>query len=128
MPTNQLIERRRLNDEIEEAYINAVDLAAKIEAKLANGRGSIYHDIEDFRENFTRLTLLTFGLPDMTKNASAELETLKKSIKMWIRTKSQQNQTTSELEIFCYKGLDLFSEYYHQLIDKGLIALPTKKG
>ena len=123
---NPQLERRRLNEEIELAFIAAAKMAANCEMKIISGKGSVFADFQDFYNNFNYLIRLTMRLGEMEpKQDRKDLDTLKEDIRSWMSTDVTKNIDLIE---HCKNGLKLFDDYYHELMHCGIIALPTKKG
>ena len=124
----QTFERRKLNEEIEETFLDAAKAASNIEMKLFSGKGNIAGDLQDFYNRFNYLVRLSSRLKEMeTKNEDEPIATLKKKITFWMRRKTA-NLTAGQMETVAQDGLALFDDYYHLLMHNGVIALPTRKG
>jgi hypothetical protein len=124
----QTWERRRLNEEIEEAFITAAKAASNIEMKMSFGKGTIFGDAQDFYLSFSYLIRLTISLKEMDCQKGSDLEKLKIRIDVWIKRKLTQSAQTPEIDMYLKDGLGVFNEYYKSLMHQGIIALPTKKG
>lgn len=122
------LERRRLNEEIENAFIIAAQAAANVEMKLSMGKGAIFGDAQDFFGHFTYLLRLTINLKEMEAKEDSELGKLKNKTMVWKKRKVPMNANEQELERYLTEGLSIFDEYYRMLMHVGIIALPTKKG
>ena len=120
------LERRRLNEEIEDAFIVAAKAASNVEMKLSMGKGNIVGDLQDFYGHFNYLVRLTGQLKDMeAKDDDTTIKTLKEKTVRWLHRK---NIKSDEMESYAKVGLDIFDEYYKTLMHQGIIALPTRKG
>jgi hypothetical protein len=129
MATGIQLERRRLNEEIENAFITSAQAAANVEMKIISGKGNVFYDFLDFHTQFNYLVRLTSGLPEMTpKDMPKPLELLKGYLLEWLHTPVKVSDSASNLEMHCRRGLRLFDEYYNELMHCGIISLPTRKG
>ena len=128
MSTSIQLERRRLNEEIENAFITAAQAASNVEMKLSLGSGAIYGDAQDFYQYFSYLARLTIRLKEMETEDGSELDKLIKRVDVWRKHKLSSNAQQQEVESYLNDGLDIFDEYYKCLMHQGIIALPTKKG
>jgi len=124
----QIWERRKLNEEIEETFLDAAKAASNVDMKLFSGKGNIAGDLQDFYNRFNYLMKLTIQLKEMeTKTDTEQLAILKKKITVWMQQKTS-GMTQFQLETTARVGSKLFDEYYHTLMHQGIIALPTRKG
>jgi hypothetical protein len=124
----QTLERRKLNEEIEDTFIDGAKAASNMEMKMFNGQGNITGDLKDFYSNFNYLFRLTSNLQEMeSKKEGDEVAVLKKKVAGWMQQKTS-GITNDRLEAVARTGLNLFDEYYHMLMHVGIIALPTRKG
>lgn len=122
----QTWERRRLNEEIEDAFIVAAKAASNVEMKLSMGKGNIMGDLQDFYGHFNYLVRLTGQLKEMeTPKDDDPIKPLKEKTGRWLHRK---NIKSDETESYAKVGLDIFDEYYKTLMHQGIIALPTRKG
>jgi hypothetical protein len=123
------LERRRLNEEIENAFITSAQAAANVEMKIVSGKGSLFPDFLDFHSALSYLIRLTIGLQEMEpKEEPIQLTQLKISIKKWVHTQIKSNDKDEVLYDHCRKGLEYFDAYYKELMHCGIISLPTRKG
>ena len=127
MAGNIQLERRRLNEEIEMAFITAAQSAANIEMKIMSRKGNTFPDLQDFYSQFSYLVRLTIRLKEMEpKDEPDELKKLKKDIRNWLNT--QVNPGGNNVDEYAKQGLKLFDDYYSELVHSGIISLPTRKG
>lgn len=127
MAGNIQLERRRLNEEIEMAFITAAQSAANIEMKIMSRKGNTFPDLQDFYSQFSYLVRLTIRLKEMEpKDEPEELKKLKKDIRIWLNT--QVEQGGNNVDGYAKQGLRLFDDYYSELVHSGIISLPTRKG
>jgi hypothetical protein len=127
--TQSVFERRRLNEEIEDAFIVASQAASNLETKIFIGKGSLMGDLQDFHNRFNFLVRLTSQLKEMeTVKEGDPTDALKKKVVLWLGRKIPQNASSPEMEFAVKNGLNIFDEYYKHLMHQGIIALPTKKG
>ena len=119
-------ERRRLNEEIESAFITAAQAAGNVDMKIVSGKGNVFPDFLDFYTQFNYLVRLTMRLKEMEpKEESEELKKLKEDILKWLHCKAGQSCGDED---HCRKGLKLFDNYYSELMHSGVISLPTRRG
>jgi hypothetical protein len=124
----QTWERRKLNEEIEDAFIIAAQAASNVEMKLFSGKGSIGPDLQEFYNKFNYLFRLTNQLKEMeTKKEDEDLAKLKKDSEIWMQ-QTVANVGDIQMVQIAKNGLKLFDKYYHILMHTGVIALPTRKG
>lgn len=124
----QTFERRKLNEEIEETFLDAAKSASNIEMKLFSGRGNIVGDFQDFYNRFNYLVRLSSRLKEMeVKNDEDPIAIQKKKIAYWMQRKTA-SLPPAQIENVAREGLKLFDDYYHALMHQGIIALPTRKG
>jgi len=120
------LERRRLNEEIEDAFIVAAKAASNVEMKLSMGKGNIVGDLQDFYGHFNYLVRLTGQLKEMeTPKDDDPIKLLKDRTARWLHRKDIKS---NEMESYAKIGLEIFDEYYKTLMHQGIIALPTRKG
>jgi hypothetical protein len=126
--TQVQLERRRLNEEIESAFIIAAKAASNIEMKMFSGKGSITGDLQDFYNNFNYLNRLTCNLKEMeTKEETEKLAILKLKVKNWLRNGIARINDEKQVGMIARSGIDLFDDYYGALVHCGLVTLPTKR-
>ena len=119
-------ERRRLNEEIESAFITAAQAAANAEMKIASKKGNVFSDYLDFYTQFNYLVRLTMRLREMEpKDESEDLKVLKRDIRYWLEATLSG---ADDVDTHCKRGLKLFDNYYGELMHSGVLSLPTKKG
>jgi hypothetical protein len=121
-------ERRRLNEEIENALIIASQAASNLEMKLFGGKGAVFGDLLDFHLQFNYIFRLTRQLIEMDfKKEGDTIDKAKLKVKSWLTRKVNTNASPQELEVIIKNGLDAFDEYYYTLMHQGVITMPTKK-
>lgn len=126
MPAGLQIERRKLNEEIEDAFITAAKFAANSEMKIASGKGNVFPDFLDFYSNFNYLVRLTMRLRELkSEDDTGKLDKLKLDIRKWLDTSVCAD---GDVAMHTKEGLRLFDDYYSELMHSGIISLPTKKG
>lgn len=121
-------ERRRLNEEIESAFITAAKAASNVEMKLFSGRGNIRGDLQDFYNQFNYLYRLTWKLKEMiAKDEKEPLAILKTEVGAWLRQSTSGVNDDIQFERIARRGIEYFDRYYGELVHCGLISLPTKR-
>lgn len=121
-------ERRRLNEEIESAFIDAARAASNVKTKIFSGKGNFSGDLQDFYNRFDYLYRLTSNLPELNpKEEEKSVNATKTGIETWTGDDIGR-KSDGEIEYTAKIGLGLFDQYYRLLMHKGIIALPTRKG
>lgn len=116
-----LQERRKLNEEIERAFINAVIGLVSIRTYLQTGRGATSLGLyENFYAAFTELVVLTSDLPQL-KQSDKEV----KDAMLWIDEKIDPNKEKA-INARLESGIALFQRYKKILAERGVITLPPK--
>jgi hypothetical protein len=129
MVQDTIHERRRLNDEIEGAFIRSAQAASNVEMKIVSGKGALFPDFIDFHSSLSYLIRLTINLQEMEpKEEPVQLTQLKISIRNWLHKTINNADKDEVLLDHCRKGLDYFDNYYKELMHCGIISLPTRKG
>jgi len=130
MASDIQLERRRLNEEIEDAFIVSAKAAANVEIKIISAKGNVFGDFLDFHNHFNYLIRLTLKLPAMSpvKDEPASLKKLKEDIHTWRHLVITSTMPQGDLEEHCRSGLAMFDDYYAELMHCGIISLPTRKG
>lgn len=123
----QTWERRRLNEEIEAAFITAAKAASNVEMKIFSGKGNIQGDLQDFYNQFNYLFRLTCNLKEMESKEGDALTERKGKVRTWMRQRVGNVGASQQMENIAKHGLDLFDEYYASLAHCGLITLPTRR-
>ena len=121
-PTNT-IERRVLNDEIEETYISATQASANCQTAVANGKGNYYALYRDFYQYFYHLFDLTRDIKEVTDKESKLCE----NITQWfLGQKNIVTKPQAEVIKLISEGNDWFRQYKKVLSTSGVISLPTR--
>ena len=121
MESTQLIERRRLNDAIETAFILSATSARDILMYSQTERGTVILQLyEAFYSAFSLLEMLTSDLPQMKSENDLIIKT-----RGWIEQKINSEDDRVILDR-CDSGLKAFREYKRVLSDQGVIALPSR--
>jgi len=116
-----LQERRKLNEEIEKAFINTADITVSIQTYRQTERGIAIIDLyEQFYASFSYLVILTSDLQQLRQSR----EDIKKVID-WINMKAPYDRDAA-LTTRMEHGTELFMGYKKLLAEKGVIALPPK--
>jgi hypothetical protein len=127
--TSPTWERRRLNEEIENALILTSQSASNLENKIFIGKGAVFGDLQDFQLQYNYIFRLTRQLTEMDfKKEGDSIDASKKKAKAWLTRKVSANVSPQELEIIIKQGVESFDEYYGVLMHQGVITMPTKKG
>jgi hypothetical protein len=120
MDTPTLQERRRLNDAIERAFIEASVAANDFEMWKQTDRGMTLIDLyERFYSNFNLLVMLTSVLQPLRQSQDQV-----KKARMWLNQKIQMNDD-KRMETRFNFGVIAFMEYAQLVSDQGLISLPS---
>lgn len=117
--TQNLQERRILNEAIESAFIEVAGAAGSIETHYHNGRGVIGDLYEHFYFNFNILHKLTSHLEEMSGS-----RIIADKVRDWMRKPLPNGK--KELQTHCYEGIELFEQYHTELSKNGLLALPQR--
>jgi DNA-binding SARP family transcriptional activator len=115
-----LQERRKLNEEIERAFIQTTIYARDIQVYHQTERGVAIIDLyEGFYSSYSYLVMLTSDLKQL-KQSSKEID----EANAWINQKSKL-VSDKDLLVRCDSGVSSFIKYKRVLSDQGVIALPT---
>lgn len=106
-------EHKKLGDELDDIYIEAVNAASYARGYLRQRRGNFGAVFFQFYYPFDALFQHTRYLPDM-KDADEDLIA---DIEQWVQT--EEKPKISQLR----RGLDLFSEYQKAVIKGGAVVL-----
>ncbi len=123
-PTIQL-ERRRINEEIETAYIKTVQSVTNLRMYIATDKGNISQKYMDFYQWFGHLITLTIDLNQIrTKH-----EEVAKDAMHWL---DSHDDILGEDEVVLKEraraAMTLFTSYKQALGARGIIDLPTRRG
>ena len=122
-----LQERRRLNEEIEKAFINAATIATRIQTFKHTERGMTALGLyEGFFSEFSLLVMLTSDLPQLRGNADAKKEITRAEVWICRKSSSLQNASESAILSLCCDGVEIFRSYKRILSERGVIALPNR--
>ena len=122
-------ERRKLNEEIEDALIITHQTASNLSTKIFSGKGTMFGDLQDFHTHFDYGFRLTSPLREMdSKDSGDRIDLAKKKAKSWLTRKVNTTASVNEIEALVKSGLEAFEEYYYVLMHQGVITMPTKKG
>jgi len=120
MDTPVLQERKRLNDAIERAFIEASVAANDFEMWKQTDRGMTLIDVyERFYSNFNLLVMLTSVLQPLRQSQDQV-----KKARLWLHQKIQMNDD-KRMETRFNFGVVAFMEYAQLVSDQGLISLPS---
>ena len=128
------LERRYINDEIEQAYIATSQHSSELRLKINFEKGNYLASYKEFYKSFSYLITLTSPLKELnTFNDTTEDGKKQKSV--LLRAAKYQNTevpikegSDAQLKQVCKEGMALFDDYKAQLFRVGIIALPTRKG
>jgi hypothetical protein len=116
-----LQERRKLNEEIEKAFIITADLTVSIQTYRQTQRGIAVIDLyERFYSSFSYLVILTSDLQQLRQSKDEVQKVID-----WINIKGRYDRDI-ELTSRMDSGTELFMAYKKLLAEKGVIALPPK--
>jgi len=119
--SSTLMERRKLNEEIERSFILTAVSVRNILLFYQTERGVSLLDLyESFYSSFTLLVMLTSDLPQMKQSNAAITNALK-----WIDQKTKMEKDEYVLSR-CKGGITVFNEYKKVLSDQGVISLPSR--
>ena len=114
-------ERRRLNEEIERAYIETIRCAKNILLYRQTERGIADIDLYSlFYEQFTLLVLMTSDLPQL-RDFQAKIEPAVK----WTEQNVDIDKEKALMPL-CLTGVRIFKEYKKLLSDQGIVFLPAR--
>lgn len=117
----ELQERRRLNDEIEKAYMEAAACYRLFFRYEDTERGIALLDLyERFFDSFSLLVVLTSDLPHLKDFQDAVSPSIK-----WVELKAAVD-TDGKLLARLKSGMTLFKAYKKILTAQGIIALPSR--
>jgi hypothetical protein len=120
-PSTHMLERRRLNDEIERAFINTSTLSMDIITYTSTERSATVIDLhERFNWYFGYLILLTSIYPQMRQSAEAIEQAWK-----WVEKKTNTDNDKFLLA-HCVTGVVEFKKYGAALADQGVFVPPSK--
>ena len=119
--TEMLQERRRLNDRIEQAFINTAECAISVMMYTQTFRGIGNVDLyERLYSNFALLVMLTADLKQMNDKTRQAAVT---EASGWLHMTAPKDREQIER---CKLGVLIFEKYKKTLADAGVIALPSK--
>jgi len=119
---DQLIERKQLNFEIEDAFINTSKAATSIISYTQTERGSAPIDLyESFHASFYYLVILTSDLNQMTKNEKEVQQAL-----AWLENPIGKGRDDKIVLKASAEGIVAFRAYKKVLSSQGVVSLPSK--
>ena len=117
----QLVERKRLNEEIERTFIFTATAARNIQIYNQTERGISLIDLyERFFSEFSLLVILTSDLPQM-RNSKESVE----KATAWTKEKPKTDNDSKMLARL-EAGFDVFMAYKKVLSEQGVISLPSR--
>jgi hypothetical protein len=118
------LERRRINDDIETAYLDTIHAETDMVVAISTGIGSYYRIYRAFYSSFALLIALTDEIDEMRKNEAK----LCAEARRWREQNIQSNMQDAVMKETCRAGSELFTRYKKALMDRGVISLPTRRG
>ena len=117
-------ERRKINEEIEDAYISATQASANCVTALATGKGNYPNIYRDFFQYFYHLFDLTHDIKEIAEKE----EMLCTQIDNWFlsQTNLSQKPETHIIKLI-REGNEFFRRYKKSLSSSGIISLPTTR-
>jgi hypothetical protein len=113
-------ERKLLNEEIEDAYLDCARSDTFLRTHFQTGNGIIWHLFEQYYSHVSYLYNLTSDLPQMVSS-----EQVKKEMFDWLNLPPTRNNNRKELEERCKDGMKIFKNYRSELGKNGVITLPS---
>jgi hypothetical protein len=113
-------ERKVLNEGIENSFIDASEMVARIKTYNQTGRGAIIDLYEDFYFYISLLYELTSDLDEM-KDASEAAKEMKGWLDINVKLVSEK-----DFKEHCDAGMAAFQKYKVSLSKNGLLALPSR--
>lgn len=121
MPDTTIHERRQLNLEIEQAFIDAAETCTAIHVMLHVKRGG---SVLSLYERFYSAFDLLYTLTCYQKQLSAHKD-LVNGVDKWLM-KDINSENDTDIKERCREGDEMFRKYAKLLYDQGMIALPLK--
>lgn len=119
---DQIIERKILNFEVEDAFINTAKAATAVMSYSQTERGQAPIDLfEQFHSSFYYLTILTSDLKQLSQNQ----EDVDRALS-WLKDKIGKNSEDSMIMRKLEEGIIIFRNYKKVLSEQGVVALPSK--
>jgi len=122
METSTLQERRKFNEEIERAFIDAARYLRVFLRFRQSDRGIALIDIyEEFFDAFSLLVILTSDLAQLRDSQNDV-----KKASDWVLFDALSVKTDKEIDQRFKEGMDAFLCYKKLLSEQGVISLPNK--
>lgn len=122
--TSNVIERRQINDEIEETYISATQASANCLTAVSQGKGNLHALYRDFYQYFYHL----FDLTRDTKEILDKESKICEEMNSWfVNQKNIISLPQKQIISLILEGIEYFRKYKKILSSGGIISLPSSK-
>ena len=115
-------DRRRINDEIESAYLATAQAVSNIRMAIATGKGNILAKYSDFYQWYSHLVLLTCDLQEMKDETDLTTE-----VNQWLMQENVMSMPLTQITDYCKEGIAGFIKYKAALMKRGVITLPASR-
>jgi hypothetical protein len=119
-----VMERRQINDEIEETYISATQASANCLTAVSQGKGNLHALYRDFYQYFYHLFDLTRDTKEIVDKESKMCD----EMNIWfINQTNVISLSQSKITALILEGIEYFRKYKKILSAGGIISLPSGK-